>query len=223
MKPYLIVLGALAAAATAAEFSNLPRPGYAPATAEALAVVVELRTMDPTPSGMLEESGTGSGVVVDTRGYVLTCFHVVRGAAMVSVDIDGERVQASAVAKDEFLDLAIVKVDHTFAKAVRWANSANVRAGDVVIAVGYPFDIGELASLGIISAVGFKMEYPVFVLDAAINPGNSGGGLFDTSGRLVGIPHRLHAAQGLKAYTGIGFAIPGNVARLFVNRNVPVP
>ncbi len=216
MKPHLIVLGALAAAATAAEFSNIPRSGYAPAVAEALAVVVELRTTG-------EDAGSGSGVVVDVRGYCLTCFHVVRGAVALTIDFGEERVPALVVASDEFLDLALVKVDRAFPKAVRWGNSANVRAGDVVIAVGYPFDIGELASLGIISAVGFKMEYPVFVLDAAINPGNSGGGLFDTGGRLVGIPHRLHAAQGLKAYTGIGFAIPGNTARLFVNRNVPVP
>ncbi len=227
LKHPLLGILALTAAATAlgSEFSSIPRParqGYGLAVAEAWPVVVELRTRD-SQEGTLVESGTGSGVVVDVRGYCLTCFHVVSGSAEVTVDIGTDRVPAVVVAADEFLDLALVKVDHAFPHAVAWGNSATLRPGDAVIVVGYPFDLAELASLGIISAVGFDMRYPVLVTDAPVNPGNSGGGMFDSVGRLVGVPHRLYSSTGLKANTGIGFAIPGNAARLFVNRNLPVP
>ncbi len=206
-----------------AEFSNTNRNPrtFAPAVAEAWPVVVELRTRDPAPEGGLEESGTGSGVIVDRRGYILTCLHVVSGSAEIAVELEGESSAGTVVATDEFLDLALVKVEHTFPKAVTWGNSAKLRPGDFVVVVGYPFDIAKLASLGIISAIDFNMRYPVLVSDAAINPGNSGGGMFDSRGALVGIPHRLHGAEGLRAYTGIGFAIPGNTARLFVIRNLP--
>ncbi len=219
------LLVALALSGSAAEFSNFPAPpraGYAAAVAEAMAVVVELRTRDDH-GGVLEDSGTGSGVVVDARGYVLTCFHVVRGSAEVTVDVDGQRLPAVPVAKDEYLDLAIIRVDHAFPKAARWGNSATLRAGDSVLVVGFPFDITKTASLGIISAVGFNLKYPVLVTDAALNPGNSGGGLFDSRGCLVGVPHRLFSPDERRAFSGIGFAIPGNTARLFVGRSVPVP
>jgi serine protease Do len=223
MSQIFVVLVLVTLAATAAEFSNLPRDraGLAVAVAEAFPVVVELRTRDASPLGLVE-SGTGSGVVVDVRGYIVTCFHVVSGSAEVTVDIGADRVPAAIVATDEFLDLALVKVDHTFPHAATWGNSATLRPGDFVLVVGYPFDLGaEMTSLGIVSAVRFPMTYPVLAVDAAVNPGNSGGGLFDSRGALVGIPHRLFSHDGLRAFTGIGFAIPGNVARLFVNRNLP--
>ncbi len=122
------------------------------------------------------------------------------------------------MATDEFLDLALVKVETTFPKAVRWGNSANLKPGDALLVVGFPFDLAKFASQGIVSAVGFERKYPVIVTDAVVNPGNSGCGVFDVRGELVGM---ARSTFGPGPGRGSGFAIPGNTARLFVIRNLP--
>ncbi len=213
----LVVLGL--AALGAAEFSNTNQPQtFAPAVAEAWPVVVEVFEVDANSGG----TGHGSGVVVDTRGYVLTCYHVVRDTASVTVEIADERVPATIVARDAFLDLALIKIDRTFSKAVRWGQSHKLRPGDFVFSVGFPFGFPKLASLGIVSALNYPINCPCLVIDANCNPGNSGGGLFDSTGALVGIPNQAFGAGPMLSFTRIGFAIPGNTARLFVIRNLPV-
>ncbi len=195
-----------------------PRGGVAPTVATVLPVVIDIDA----------PGGGGSGVVVDRRGYIVTCWHVVEHTTFIGVcigTVEGQAAdpwEAKLIAKDEKLDLALIKVDHGFPTAVTWGNSATLRIGDFVFAVGYPFDIAELVSYGYISQTALFVEQPVLVTDATVNHGNSGGGLFDSRGALVGIPNAYRACpDGFGGNVGISLAIPSNTAHLFVLRNLP--
>ncbi len=200
-----------------------PHESHREAVAVALPQVLEVRTKAIQEDGSLVEDGTGSGVIVGEQGYLLTCYHVISDTAEVYVDLGSQHLPAAVVAKDEILDLALLKVDACFGSdlVVRWGDSTALRPGDFVFVVGYPFDITELVSFGFISSSRFVINTPVLATDAPINPGNSGGGLFDSHGLLVGIPNRMYTPQRPPASCGIGFAIPGNTAHLFVIRNLP--
>ncbi len=162
------------------------------------------------------EQGVGSGVIVTKDGYILTNNHVVDNADKVHVTLnDGREFTAKVVGKDPKSDLAVIKIDAHDLPAVVFADSSKAEIGDVVLAIGNPFAIGQTVTKGIISATGratMGLDYEDFIqTDAAINPGNSGGALVDAEGRLVGINTAIYSRGG--GNQGIGFAIPTDLAR----------
>jgi serine protease Do len=162
------------------------------------------------------EHGVGSGVIVTKDGYILTNNHVVDNADKVKVTLnDGHEFTAKVVGKDPKSDLAVIKIDAHDLPALVFADSGKAEIGDVVLAVGNPFAIGQTVTMGIISATGratMGLDYEDFIqTDAAINPGNSGGALVDAEGRLIGINTAIYSRSG--GNQGIGFAIPTDLAR----------
>ncbi|HEX7861606.1 MAG TPA: Do family serine endopeptidase [Verrucomicrobiae bacterium] len=169
-------------------------------------------------SPMPKQTGLGSGVIVTKDGYVLTNNHVVENADEVKVQIGdrGDEYTAKVVGTDPKTDIALLKIDAKDKSfpAVTSANSDQLQVGDVVLAVGNPFGIGQTVTMGIVSATGratLGLEYEDFIqTDAAINMGNSGGALVDAEGRLVGINTAILSRTG--GNQGIGFAVPINLA-----------
>ena len=163
------------------------------------------------------QQGIGSGVVVTKDGYILTNNHVVDGADEVKVALqDGREFTAKVIGRDPKSDVAVIKVDAKDLPAVPMVDSDKVEVGDVVLAIGNPFGIGQTVTTGIVSATGRSgatgLDYEDFIqTDAAINPGNSGGALVDAEGRLIGINTAILSRSG--GNQGIGFAIPVNLAR----------
>ncbi len=162
------------------------------------------------------QEGLGSGVIVSADGYILTNNHVVNGADTIKVVLnDGRELTAKVIGTDPQSDLAVIKVDAKNLPAITFTDSAKVEVGDRVLAVGNPFGIGQTVTSGMVSGLGRAMTgegYEDFIqTDAAINPGNSGGALVDGEGRLVGINTAIISRSG--GSQGIGFAIPGNLAR----------
>jgi serine protease Do len=172
----------------------------------------QLRRNMPQP----KQHGLGSGVVVTKDGYLLTNNHVVDGADEVKVALnDGREFTAKVVGKDPKSDIAVLKIDASDLPAIEMADSENIEVGDVVLAVGNPFGVGQTVTSGIISATGrgsLGLDYEDMIqTDAAINPGNSGGALVDADGRLIGINTAILSRSG--GNQGIGFAVPANLAR----------
>jgi len=163
------------------------------------------------------QEGIGSGVIVSKDGYILTNNHVVDGADEVKVALqDGRHFTAKVIGRDPKTDVAVIKVSATDLPAVPLADSDKIEVGDVVLAIGNPFGIGQTVTSGIVSATnrggGLGLDYEDFIqTDAAINPGNSGGALVDVDGRLIGINTAILSRSG--GNQGIGFAIPVNLAR----------
>jgi serine protease Do len=162
------------------------------------------------------QHGLGSGVIVTKDGYLLTNNHVVDGADEVKVALqDGREFTAKVVGKDPKTDVAVLKIDATELPFVEVADSDQIEVGDLVLAIGNPFGIGQTVTMGMVSATGranMGLDYEDFIqTDAAINPGNSGGALVDAEGRLVGINTAILSRSG--GNQGIGFAIPANMAR----------
>ena len=162
------------------------------------------------------EHGVGSGVIISKDGYILTNNHVVDDADQVKITLnDGREFTAKVIGKDPKSDIAVVKINAHDLPAITLADSAKVEVGDVVLAVGNPFAIGQSVTMGIVSATdrsAMGLDYEDFIqTDAAINPGNSGGALVDTDGRLIGINTAIYSRSG--GYQGVGFAIPTDLAR----------
>jgi serine protease Do len=162
------------------------------------------------------QRGLGSGVIVSADGYVLTNSHVVKGADTIKVTLgDGRELTAKVVGTDPQTDLAVIKVDAKDLPAITFTDSDKVEVGDMVLAVGNPFGIGQTVTSGMVSGLGratMGLAYEDFIqTDAAINPGNSGGALVDAQGRLVGVNTAILSRTG--GFQGIGFAIPANLAR----------
>jgi serine protease Do len=166
---------------------------------------------------MPRQQGIGSGVIATKDGYILTNNHVVDGADEVKVALqDGRDFTAKVIGRDPKTDIAVIKIDAKDLPAVPMADSEKVEVGDVVLAIGNPFGIGQTVTKGIVSATGragaVGLDYEDFIqTDAAINPGNSGGALVDAEGRLIGINTAILSRSG--GNQGIGFAIPVNLAR----------
>jgi serine protease DegQ len=162
-------------------------------------------------------SSLGSGVIVSTDGYILTANHVVEGADEIELALlDGRKVAARIVGVDPETDLAVLKAEHKGLPAITFAPADKARVGDVVLAIGNPFGVGQTVTSGIVSALGRSQigmnTYENFIqTDAAINPGNSGGALVDSNGHLIGINTAIFSRSG--GNLGIGFAIPVSVAR----------
>jgi S1-C subfamily serine protease len=161
--------------------------------------------------------GQGSGVIIDSRGYILTNNHVVAGSQQLLVHLsDGREVTGRLVGANPRFDVALVKVPVKGLRAAKLGDSSKIRVGQWAIAIGSPFGLEKTMTAGIISATGRRGlgrgTYGDFIqTDASINPGNSGGPLLDINGQVVGI-NSMIAAQA----QGIGFAIPINIARQII-------
>jgi Do/DeqQ family serine protease len=164
----------------------------------------------------------GSGVIIDPAGLVVTNFHVIEGASEVKVALSDKReLDAEIVLKDQRSDLAVLRVKDANERfpVLEFGNSDALQVGDVVLAIGDPFGVGQTVTHGIVSALARTQvgvsDYQFFIqTDAAINPGNSGGALVDLNGRLVGINSAIYSRSG--GSQGIGFAIPANMVRVVV-------
>ncbi|WP_297458226.1 Do family serine endopeptidase [Ferrovum sp.] len=159
----------------------------------------------------------GSGVIVRPDGYILTNDHVIDGAQEIQVALsDGRTIKATVTGTDPETDLAVLKIGLDHLPAIRFGSSDQVQVGDVVLAIGNPFGVGETVTSGIVSALGRSRlginTFENFIqTDAAINPGNSGGALVDSTGNLVGINSAIYSKSG--GSQGIGFSIPVSLAR----------
>ncbi len=159
----------------------------------------------------------GSGVIVSSEGYILTNQHVVDGADQIEIALaDGRRTNAKVVGVDPETDLAVLKIGMTNLPTITLGRIDEARVGDVVLAIGNPFGVGQTVTMGIISALGRNHlginTFENFIqTDAPINPGNSGGALVDARGNLLGINTAIYSRSG--GSLGIGFAIPVSTAR----------
>jgi len=212
--------------------------GFRPAAKRAMPAVVSVfssKTVPTSPSGsdpfwrdffggdfdlprQYRQRGQGSGVVITPDGYVLTNQHVVDGATDIRVQYGNQRpLPAKVIGVDQKTDIAVLKVDGKDMPSLPLGDSSKLDVGDIVLAIGNPFGVGETVTMGIVSAIARRGvvdpdRYEDFIqTDAAINPGNSGGALITAQGELVGINAAIISRTG--GNEGIGFAIPANVAR----------
>lgn len=165
-----------------------------------------------------KQSSLGSGVIVSPQGYILTNNHVVEAADQIEVALaDGRKASATIVGTDPETDLAVIKIELQNLPAITFGHSETARVGDVVLAIGNPFGVGQTVTMGIVSATGRNHlginAFENFIqTDAAINPGNSGGALVDTQGNLLGINSAIYSRSG--GSLGIGFAIPVTTVKM---------
>ena len=170
------------------------------------------------PQEQEQQSSLGSGVIVSVEGYILTNNHVVEAADEIEVVLaDGRKAKATLVGTDPETDLAVIRIDAKNLPVIVLGHAEQARVGDVVLAIGNPFGVGQTVTMGIISALGRNNlhinHFENFIqTDAAINFGNSGGALIDTSGNLIGINSAIYSQTG--GSVGIGFAIPVSTARM---------
>ena len=221
-------------AALPAQLGGAPMPSLAPMLEKAMPAVVNIYTKqvvrvrnplaeffggDRFPQERVRQS-LGSGVIIDaTRGLILTNNHVVEGADAVSVTLaDGRTFEAQPIGSDADTDIAVIRITATNLTAVPLSDSANLRVGDFVVAVGNPFGLGQTVTSGIVSAVGRSgltgFGFQNFIqTDASINPGNSGGPLLNLDGQVIGINTAIIASG-----QGIGFAIPSSLAKQVIEQ-----
>jgi len=175
----------------------------------------------PESEDQPNNSGLGSGVIVSTSGYVLTNYHVIEAAEQIEVSLnDGRNLKARLVGSDPETDLAVLQIEAETSEelklpAISLGQMDDVIVGDVVLAIGNPFGVGQTVTMGIVSALsrshlGINTFENFIQTDAAINPGNSGGALVDTHGKLLGINTAIYSRSG--GSLGIGFAIPISTA-----------
>ena len=171
------------------------------------------------------EQALGSGIIVSSDEYILTNNHVVEGAEEVKVALSDEKTvyDAKIIGTDPQSDVAVVKVPAENLSAITFADSGKIEVGDVTIAIGDPFGVGQTVTMGIVSAkdrggMGITSYEEFIQTDAPINPGNSGGALVDATGRLVGMNTAILSRTG--GNQGIGFAVPINLARYVMERIV---
>lgn len=168
------------------------------------------------------EQGLGSGVIVSPDGYILTNNHVIEGANEIKIFTSDKReLKARVVGTDPKTDIAVVKVEEKNLPTLAFADSAQVQVGDIALAIGNPFGVGQTVTMGIVSATGRGNlgieDYEDFIqTDAAINPGNSGGALINANGELIGINTAILSRAG--GNQGVGFAVPANLARTVMNQ-----
>jgi serine protease DegQ len=179
---------------------------------------------DQAPAEAQRAASLGSGVLVSASGYVLTNHHVVEAADEIEVALpDGKKLLAKVVGNDPETDLAVLRVNAENLPAITFGSSDALRVGDVVLAIGNPFGVGQTVTGGIVSALGRTglgiNTFENFIqTDAAINPGNSGGALVDAGGNLVGINTAIFSRSG--GSMGIGFAIPVSTAKMVLEQIV---
>jgi serine protease DegQ len=171
-----------------------------------------------------QPASLGSGVIISTDGLILTNHHVVDAANDIEVVLaDGQRSRAKVVGSDPDTDLAVLRAEARNLPAIALGNAEQAKVGDIVLAIGNPFGVGQTVTMGIISALGRNQlginTFENFIqTDAAINPGNSGGALTDSEGRLLGINTAIYSRSG--GSLGIGFAIPVSTAKQILDQIV---
>jgi serine protease DegS len=218
------------------QYEPIPqRVSYADAVSKATPAVVNIFTakkveektappeedtpLPPIPAApqKKQQASLGSGVIISPRGYILTNHHVVEGAEQIEVLLaNGLQLQAQVMGADPETDLSLLKIEAENLPTIVIGSSAKLRVGDIVLAIGNPFGVGQTVTQGIISATGRNQlglnTFEDFIqTDAAINPGSSGGALINADGQLVGINTAIFTRTG--GSQGIGFAIPVNLAR----------
>ncbi|HEC99970.1 MAG TPA: trypsin-like serine protease [Proteobacteria bacterium] len=215
---YALLLSQAGAALTEDEKNNISVYNQvAPSVVNVSSVAMELDFfLNPVP-----KQGSGSGIIIDDRGYVLTNHHVIMEAQSVQVTLsDGSSYPAKLVGSDPDSDLAVIKIaaPKSKLKSIRLGDSDKLRVGQKVLAIGNPFGLEETLTTGVISSVGRSIRAPSGLLiedmiqtDASINPGNSGGPLLNSDGELIGINSAIFTPSG--GSVGIGFAIPVNTAK----------
>ena len=173
---------------------------------------------DPLDAEPQSSSSLGSGVIVSVDGYILTNHHVVETADQIEVALaDGRTAKAHVIGSDPETDLAVIKIDlPSRIPAITFGHPELAQVGDLVLAIGNPFGVGQTVTMGIVSALkrdhlGLSTFESFIQTDAAINPGNSGGALVDSTGSLIGINSAIYSPNG--GSLGIGFAIPASVAK----------
>ena len=172
---------------------------------------------DDSSNRRQQTSSLGSGVIVSAEGYVLTNNHVIESADQIEIALaDGRKAPATLVGADPETDLAVLKLNLPNLPAITFGRAEDLSVGDVVLAIGNPFGVGQTTTMGIVSALGRTHlninTFENFIqTDAAINPGNSGGALIDSRGNLVGINTAIYSRSG--GSLGIGFAIPVSTGR----------
>jgi S1-C subfamily serine protease len=171
---------------------------------------------------IVQDGGSGSGSIIDKRGYVLTNVHVIKGASKIYVSLsDGTQYEAQIIGQDADSDLAVIKFEPprgTELTTIAFGDSAKLKVGQKVIAIGNPYGFDRTMTTGIISALGRPLKDAstnriirnMIQTDTAINPGNSGGPLLDTNGNMIGINTMIYSNSGSSA--GIGFAVPAETA-----------
>lgn len=175
---------------------------------------------------VVQDGGSGSGAIIDKRGYIITNVHVIEGASKIYVSLsDGTQYEASVVGQDVDSDLAVIKFDPPQGlelKTIQFGDSTNLKVGQKVIAIGNPFGMERTMTTGIVSGLGRPIQNSnkriirdMIQTDSAINPGNSGGPLLDTNGRMIGINTMILSNSG--SSSGVGFAVPSNTAVRVVN------
>ena len=177
----------------------------------------------PSPE---RSSGLGSGVIVSADGYILTNNHVIEDASSIEVALnDGRKFAARLVGRDPESDLAVLRAEHgnETLPLITFADDSRLHVGDVVLAIGNPFGVGQTVTMGIVSALdrrqlGLSTFERFIQTDAAINPGNSGGALVDRNGHLIGINTAIYSRTG--GSLGIGFAIPASAAQSVLSQIV---
>lgn len=168
------------------------------------------------------DDNMGSGVIATQDGYILTNHHVLGDGTQIEVIlVSGERLKARLIGSDPDTDLAVLKVDRQNLPTIEFAHRNDIAVGDVVLAIGNPFGVGQTVTMGIISALGRTQlginTFENFIqTDAAINPGNSGGALVDARGQLLGINTAIYSRSG--GSLGIGFAIPISIVQEVMNQ-----
>lgn len=163
------------------------------------------------------DNSLGSGVIVSEQGLILTNNHVIATADAIEIALaDGRKLPATVIGTDPESDLALIKIEATNLPAITFASSDAINVGDIVLAIGNPFGVGQTVTQGIVSALGRNHlginTFENFIqTDASINPGNSGGALIDVAGNLVGVNSAIYSRNG--GSMGIGFAIPAKLAK----------
>ena len=178
--------------------------------------------LEPVP----QEGSSGSGSIIDKRGYIITNHHVIQNAHKVYVNLaDGSQFEGTVVGVDPENDLAVLKFDPPAGMAlqtINYGDSSKLKVGQKVLAIGNPFALERTLTVGIVSGLGRPIQTSrnriirdMIQTDASINPGNSGGPLLDTQGRMIGVNTMIYSPSG--GSVGIGFAVPANTARRVVN------
>jgi len=226
-------------ASTPANPARYKNTGYSDAVIKAVPAVVSIKTIvwteaskngnseegiierfmsknSPHSSKKQAEQSSGSGIIIRDSGYILTNYHVIANRDEIYVRLnDGRSTTAELIGSDPDTDLAVLKINLENLPTLTIADVTKLRVGDIVLAIGYPFAIGQSVTQGIISATGrtsvSQNTYENFIqTDAAINPGNSGGALINTEGEIVGINSNIYSSTG--NYQGISFSIPIDLA-----------
>lgn len=175
---------------------------------------------------VVQEGGSGSGSIIDKRGYVVTNVHVIDGASKIYISLsDGTQYEGSIVGTDSASDIAVLKFDppkNVELQTISFGDSDKLKVGQKLIAIGNPFGFERTMTTGIVSGLGRPIQTSTNTIirnmiqtDAAINPGNSGGPLLDTSGKMIGINTMIYSSSGSSA--GVGFAVPVNTAKRVVS------